>query len=314
MGSRMRVVAASWLARKHAALLEPFVREHDYVISDDAKDLAGAEVFFGHPDPEKLLESEQIRWVQLTSAGYTPYDRDDLKQRFKSRNIALTNSSAVYSEPCAEHLLMFMLAGARQFPAALTNQLGEKGWPTGPIRSRSVLLRDQSVLIVGWGAIGQRLAELLGPFTRRITALRRTVRGDEPVETFAIEKLAELLPHAEHVVSALPDNSSTRQLFDSRIFSSCKKGAIFYNVGRGGTVDQVALEAALQSGQLAAAYLDVCTPEPLPAEHPLWRVPNCYITPHSAGGHFDEEERLVRHFGENLQRFAKGLALVDRVY
>ena len=91
------------------------------------------------------------------------------------------------------------------------------------------------------------------------------------------------------------------------------KGAIFYNVGRGTTVDQEALLDALQSGALGAAYLDVCTPEPLPPDHPLWSAPNCHVTPHSAGGHAGESERLIRHFTENLRRFAEGAALVDRV-
>jgi phosphoglycerate dehydrogenase-like enzyme len=95
--------------------------------------------------------------------------------------------------------------------------------------------------------------------------------------------------------------------------SAVKHGTVFYNVGRGTTVDQDALLAALKSGQLSAAYLDVTDPEPLPTEHPLWTTPNCYITPHSAGGHKTEQERLVQHFLDNLRRFEKGETLQDRV-
>ena len=92
-----------------------------------------------------------------------------------------------------------------------------------------------------------------------------------------------------------------------------KPGAAFYNVGRGTTVDQDALLAALQSGHLAAAWLDVTDPEPLPPAHPLWTTPNCYITPHSAGGHRTEPARLLQHFLGNLRLFERGETLNDRV-
>ena len=92
-----------------------------------------------------------------------------------------------------------------------------------------------------------------------------------------------------------------------------KRGAVFYNIGRGTTVDQDALGEALRSGQLRAAYLDVTDPEPLPPEHPLWTTPNCVITPHTAGGHADEWVRLVKHFLVNLRRHEAGQPLLDRV-
>jgi phosphoglycerate dehydrogenase-like enzyme len=92
-----------------------------------------------------------------------------------------------------------------------------------------------------------------------------------------------------------------------------KKGAVFYNVGRGSTVDQDALLAALQSEHLAAAWLDVTEPEPLPAGHPLLSVPNCFITPHIAGGHTNESEMLVKHFLENFGRFLRGAPFRDQI-
>jgi phosphoglycerate dehydrogenase-like enzyme len=92
-----------------------------------------------------------------------------------------------------------------------------------------------------------------------------------------------------------------------------KPGAIFYNIGRGTTVDQAALAEALGSGRLSAAYLDVTDPEPLPPEHPLWTTPNCVITPHTAGGHSDEWDRLVDHFLANLRRHEAAEPLLDRV-
>lgn len=93
-----------------------------------------------------------------------------------------------------------------------------------------------------------------------------------------------------------------------------KPGAILYNIGRGSTVDQAALLDALESKRLAAAYLDATEPEPLPPSHLLWSAPNCFITPHTAGGFIGEKERLVRHFLDNLRRFIAGEALRDRVF
>ena len=92
-----------------------------------------------------------------------------------------------------------------------------------------------------------------------------------------------------------------------------RNGAVFYNIGRGTTVDQEALSDALRSGRLSAAYLDVTDPEPLPSEHPLWAMPNCFITPHTAGGHMDENEALVSHFLENLRFFVSGSPLINRI-
>ena len=114
-------------------------------------------------------------------------------------------------------------------------------------------------------------------------------------------------------MNILPAAAGTEGYFDAGRLAKMKPGAIFYNIGRGTTVDQAALRSALESGRLAAAYLDVTDPEPLPPDHPLWSAPNCYITPHTAGGHRQEVERLAAHFLNNLKRFEAGEPLADRV-
>jgi phosphoglycerate dehydrogenase-like enzyme len=297
-----------------ARILEQACKRHDLLFTRPPDGWNGVEVILGHPDVSELMNTESVRWVHLTSAGYTPYDRDDLRQTFRSRGAMLTNSSGVYTAPCAEHALMFMLAHARAFPMAHANQLGSKEWPQAAVRANSSLLDGESVLIVGLGAIGRRLAELLAPLAKNVRAVRRHVRGDEAIETHPIQEMMEILPHTKHVVCTLPENPSTRHLFDKLAFARMAQGAVFYNVGRGSTVDQDALLDALRSGALGAAYLDVCTPEPLPPDHPLWSTPNCIVTPHSAGGHAGEGERLIRHFVANLERFESGAPLLDRVY
>jgi phosphoglycerate dehydrogenase-like enzyme len=270
-------------------------------------------VAFGQPDPADLFESNSLQFIQLTSAGYTRYDRDDLREHCRRQGIAMCTSSDVYAEPCAQHLLAMMLGVARQFPAALASQLSDRGWPYLALRSRASLLRNQVVLIVGFGTIATRLIELLHPFSLDVRAFRRTVTGREPVPCHRTDLLDQHIPLADHVVNILPASSETNRFFDADRFEKMKPSARFYNIGRGDTVDQAALETALRSGRLDAAFLDVTTPEPLPADHPLWTTPNCFITPHTGGGFVGENDALLDHFSANLSRFRSGQTLLNRV-
>jgi phosphoglycerate dehydrogenase-like enzyme len=271
-----------------------------------------AQVACGQPDVEACLASPQLRWVHLISAGWDRFAAQ--RARFEARGIYITNSSSVYSEPCAQHALSFMLADARQLTRSARHQNTDQAWTQWSTRKDCALLGPQAtVALVGFGSIAQRLAELLTPFRPRLLGVRRKPTGHEPIPTIAIGELAERLPEIDHVVSILPGGAETRHYFDARLFERMKFGTAFYNIGRGSTVDQGALIAALESSRLRAAYLDVTEPEPLPPEHPLWRAPNCFITPHSAGGSHDESERLERHFVDNLARYVKGEPLVDRV-
>lgn len=281
-----------------------------------AGELAQAHVAFGQPPVNDARDSQTLRWVQLSSAGYGSYDRADVREAFARRGAVLTKSSFVYANPCAEHVLSFMLAWARQLPLAFDEQRGERGWPQERVRQRSVLLTGQRVILFGFGSIGARLAELLAPFTRHLSGVRRKPEGDEAIETLSFDdpRVAERLGAADHVVNLLPGTPATAAFFGAARFAACKRGAIFYNVGRGTTVDQDALLDALRSGQLGAALLDVTDPEPLPPAHPLWQAPNCVITPHGAGGHHDEGDRLVEHFIANFGRFARSERLTDRAF
>jgi phosphoglycerate dehydrogenase-like enzyme len=281
-----------------------------------AAELARADVAFGQPPVNEARDSERLRWVQLSSAGYGSYDRPDVREAFARRGAALTKSSFVYANPCAEHVLALMLAWARQLPAAFAEQNNQRAWPQNELRQRSVLLTDQSVIFFGFGSIGARLVELLSPFTRKLTGVRRSVSGQEPIETLRFDdpRLWARLAEADHIVNLLPGTPDTLGYFTPKLFAAAKRGAVFYNVGRGTTVDQSALIEALGSGRLSAALLDVTDPEPLPPEHPLWRTPRCIITPHTAGGHHDEGDRLVQHFVANLERYARGEAVRDRAF
>lgn len=307
---------------KEKSLLLEGVGEHRFVLFD-AKDngasgesrdaLLNADVAFGLPRAETVLSATRLRWLHVNSAGYTPYDRDDLKRNLRARGAAFTNSSDVFDEPCAQHLLAMMLALTRGLPFALDAQRVDKPWLLQELRPKLRLLNGQTALIFGFGAIGQRLAELLQPFEMNVVGVRRHPRGDEPARVVTEAEADDLLPRADHVINILPLNPTTDNYFNAERLARINPTACFYNIGRGTTVDQTILIERLETGKLRAAYLDVTDPEPLPPEHPLWTTPNCFITPHIGGGLTNEKERQVEHFLENLRRFENGETLLNRI-
>jgi phosphoglycerate dehydrogenase-like enzyme len=306
------------------ALLEGGTSSHSLVLSGarDSSVLAagrrdpsivGAEIAFGQPDPADCVASGSLRWVEVSSAGYTRYDTEAFREAIRGRSAVFTNASLVYADSCAEHVLAMMLAFARQLLQSHTTQLGDRSWPYQERRDNSRLLARQTVVLLGFGAIGRRLSELLAPFGMRIYAVRRQIRSEPGVRVVSEDSLTKVLSEADHVVDVLPENPTTLNYVNARRIACFKAGARFYNVGRGPTVDQGALIEGLQSGRVGAAYLDVTVPEPLPPAHPLWSAPNCFITPHTAGGRNDVNLELVRHFLANLAAFEKGGAMADRI-
>ena len=276
-------------------------------------EISEAEIIFGFTDPATVKNAPALCWIQVPAAGYEKYDNAEARAWLQERGIVLTNSSSVYNEPCAQHVLAMMMALARRLPDSQQNQSTTQAWPQWETRAETYLLAGQTVLLLSYGAIARRLCELLAPLKLNLIAVRRTPTGDEPIKTITEAELSAYLPTADHVVNILPANPQTNDFVNAERFAAMKRGAKYYSIGRGTTTDQDALLAALQTGQLSEAYLDVTNPEPLPADHPLWKTPNCYITPHTAGGHSNEQERLVKLFLENLKRFVAGEELQDRI-
>lgn len=275
--------------------------------------LAAADVAFGQPPPADCLRYRRLRWVEVTTAGYTRYDTPEFMEAFRARGAVFSNASGVFADSCAQHVLAMMLALGRNLLPSYRDQLDGHAWNYEQRRYDSRLLTGQTVLLLGYGAIGRRLAALLAPFGMTVFAVRRRIHSETGVRIIPEEKLSSVLELADHVVNILPDNETTRGYVNARRLSCCKPGARFYNVGRGNTVDDGALLDALHSGRLGAAYLDVFEPEPLAPEHPFWTAPNCYVTPHTAGGRHDQDEALVRHFLANLAAFTADGPWTDRV-
>ncbi|MFA5264630.1 MAG: D-2-hydroxyacid dehydrogenase [Opitutaceae bacterium] len=274
--------------------------------------MAEADVAFGQPDVADCLDSRRLRWLEVSTAGYTRYDTEEFREAFRSRGMIFTTASAVFADSCAHHVLAMMLAQCRQLLPSYRDQVTDQSWHHAERRHASRRMTGSTVLMLGFGAIGRRLAALLAPFGCALYAVRRQTRSELGARVIAVEDLTRVLPLADHVVNILPENEATRDFVNARRLSCFKPGAVFYNVGRGSTVDQQALLESLHSRRLGAAYLDVTTPEPLSPGDPLWTAPNCFITPHTAGGRNDQDEALVEHFLANLSAFERGEPMVDR--
>ena len=277
--------------------------------------LADADIAYGQPDPVDVMNHDRIRWVALSTAGYTRYEREDFQRIMAGRGTVVTNASSVFADPCAQHVIAGMLALARNLPSQLRNQDGPREWRYLEDRFTASVLTGQTVVFLGFGAIGRRLARLLEPWGLRMIAFRRRAEGDAVVEVITEEQsLDRALGEADHVINLLPDSPATRGVVNASRIARFKRGARFHNIGRGTTVDQQCLIQALESGHLGGAYLDVMDPEPLPPEHPLWRAPRCFITCHVGGGTADQDDRLVRHFLANLDRWEAGQPMEDRIF
>lgn len=272
-----------------------------------------ADIAFGQPITSEIEKSASLKWIQVSSSGITRYDTEAFRSFATSHQLKLSNSASVFNEACADHTLAFMLAQSRRLPQGLASQTANATDEWNQLRSDSVSLKGQTALILGFGAIGRRLAERLAPFKMQLTAYRRHARGDEGMPVVDSSSLPAALAQADHIINILPDSEATRHFFDDNRFKQMKSGSVFYNIGRGTTVDQDALAKALQSNTLKEAWLDVTDPEPLPADHPLRSLQNCFITPHTAGGHSGEAAACIDHFIQNLKRFTSGQDLIDRV-
>ena len=271
------------------------------------------DLIFGQPDVPAVLEATKLRWMHVSTAGYTRYDNAEFRQEMKDRGVVVTNSSSVYADACVEHFLAFLFAQGRQLLPNLASSCANGSEEWFGLRESAVPLGGQKMVILGYGTIARRMIECLEPFKMDISAMRRTPRGDEPVPIVTPDTVGEALAEANHVVNILPDNDDSHHFVSQELLEKMKPGSVFYNIGRGRTVEQDALASALNSGHLTAAWLDVTDPEPLPQDHPLRQADNCYISPHTAGGHRAESETLVRHFLSNLDRYQRNKPLLDQI-
>jgi phosphoglycerate dehydrogenase-like enzyme len=296
-----------WAARVAAALpaLEVIVAETP---EDAARIAVGAEAAFGTIPPALLRTAGTLRWLQAPQAappaGY--YTRELI-----DHPVVVTNFREIYNDHIGAHIMAFVLAFARGLHHYLPRQL-RREWRPEPGEAAGVLhLPETSALIVGVGGIGAETARLCAAFGMHVMGVDARRRDAPPgvLKLDGPDALDSLLPLADFVILTVPHTPETEGFMHRGRFSRMKRSAFFINIGRGMTTRLDDLVAALRAGEIAGAGLDVFEQEPLPADHPLWTLPNVLMTPHTAGHGPYLDERRFEILLDNARRFLAGQPL-----
>jgi phosphoglycerate dehydrogenase-like enzyme len=276
-------------------------------------EVVDAQVVIGFCEEELLSAANELRWLQVYSAGV---DRCIAYPSFDKDNILLSNAQRIASPALAEHAIALMMALVRGLDLYHTNQL-QGSWQrdVGMKRSQFMELEGRTVLVVGLGGIGTQVAKRAHGLGMRVIATRGSRReGPEYVEYVGLaDEVNGLAGQADVVINTTPLTHRTRGMFNAAFFAAMKPTAYFISVGRGASTVTNDLVTALETGSIAGAGLDVTDPEPLPQGHPLWSLPRVIISPHVGGQSDRARDRLFLLAQENLRRYMAGEALLSVV-
>jgi len=318
VSTRPAILCSPVIATTYGARLRSLAPTHDFVLAGhgsepDEEELARVEIGFFSADlfPDHLrtffraaTHTPNMRWFHTMSAGID----SPVFDRIRAAGARLTTSSGAAAPAIARTVVMYLLALSRDLPS-LQRAQAEHRWDYRPYDD----LDGKRIGVVGMGPIGLeviRLAEALG---MEPIGMRRRVLGDEPCETWPLDRFPELTATVEALVLALPLTSDTGGLLTRELMDGMRPGALFVNVGRGELVDEPALVDALARGHLGGAGLDVFTTEPLPTDSPLWDLPNVIVTPHSSGTTAGTRTRAIEIFVANLVAYLAGEPLHNEV-
>ena len=276
------------------------------------REVVDADAVIGGCAADLLAAGPHLRWIQHFSAGV---ERCVSIPGFASRSIVLTNMQKIAGPVMSEHVLALMFGLSRGLAAYVPRQAAGEWAQDAVPEGRLWMLEGKTMFVAGLGGIGMEVARRANALGMNVIATRNTPSEKPP---FVSEQglpgdLLSFAARADVIVNALPLTPETKGVFDRRAFDAAKHGALFINVGRGGTVVTADLLAALEDGRIGGAGLDVTDPEPLPPDHPLWRVPNVLITPHVAAATDLGEEPRWLIARENLRRYAAGGKLLSEV-
>lgn len=276
-------------------------------VTDEA--IAAADVIVGNLPPARLALARNLRLLQLNSAGHDAYAAPGTIPA----GAALANAVGAYGQAVSEHVFAMVLMLMKHLDGYRDDQRARRWTDRGPVTT----MAGAQVLVLGAGDIGQHFAQLAHAHGAHVQGVRQRLGavpdGFESIHT--MNELPELLPKADVIAAFLPSSPATRDLVDAEFLARCKPTAYFANGGRGDLVVQADLIDALERGVIAGAALDVTTPEPLPADDPLWSAPNLLITPHVAGQFhlYTVLDNVARIAAENLRRLQTGEPLVNEV-
>lgn len=250
--------------------------------------------------------AQRVQWVHATSAGVDALMFDELV----ASEVPVTNARGIFDAAISEFVLGQILIFAKDFAASFALQR-QHCWQ----HRETETLAGREVVVVGAGSIGRHIARQLSAAGMRVTGVARSARGDDPdfAEVRASDELTGLLSGADFVVVAAPLTEGTRGLFGPEAFRRMPPHSRLINIGRGPIVQTGALVSALKSGEIAGAALDVFETEPLPADHPLWDMPQVILSAHMAGDFIGWQTALTEQFLENFERWRAGRELFNLV-
>lgn len=260
-----------------------------------------ADILLGNAPLEWLeKKNDHLKWWQLESAGFQQYETLTL-------DFPTTNVGDYYAQPCAETIVGGIMALYRKIDTLAVLQ-SKKTWIGAPLRLEMKLLHRQKVVILGAGEIAMCVKKILAGFDCEIHLLAKT----NPNATLhSAKELKAILPKMDVVISCLP--GTAEGFFTKEMIGLMNSEAIFANVGRGNTVDEIALATALSTEKIAGAVLDVTNVEPLPQDNPLWTLPTVLLLQHTGGGRRNEHRGKFEIFLDNLSRFEAGTELKNRI-
>jgi len=268
------------------------------------KNLDRIEIYIGDAPWDLVSKMPRLQWLQTWSAGV---DMALAYPEVPELPVRITNTSGMHIDQLAEQLFGMIFAWTRYFLPVFAAKR-ERRW-LKVFDDKLDVVSGKSMLILGYGKIGRKIAQAAKVFGMEVTGVRRRperTAEEDGVPTASMDALMSLLPRADYVVNILPNTAETKGLMDSRAFAAMKKGAVYANIGRGPTTDEGAMIEALQSGRLGAALLDVFRSEPLPPDSPLWDMENVIITPHYAGMRKDYSDLALEIALENLDHYNRG--------
>jgi phosphoglycerate dehydrogenase-like enzyme len=310
---QIRIVCAEKLSSEEADKIRSAGRNIDLVLAADRAELkargAEAEVILGIVDRETILAARKLKWVQTWHAGV-----ETLPQELMDHPCVLTNMQRVFAPVIAETAIALLLSLTRGLAQTSIPAFKERRWTRSEVPLED--LYGKTLGLVGLGGIGTETARRVHyGFNMTVLALdpKPLPRPDFVAELREPGWLMEMVPRVDVLMSAAPLTRETRKMFNEAVFRKMKQTAYFINVSRGGLVDQVALARALKEGWIRGAGLDVTTPEPLPADDPLWSCPNLVIAPHNSGYAPVRQARLIALVAENVRRYSLGLPLLNVV-
>jgi D-2-hydroxyacid dehydrogenase (NADP+) len=277
-------------------------------------ELPDTDIFVGYSlRAPQLQVAKKLKWLHSTATGVAQLMYPELR----NSGIVVTNPSGIFAAPIAEHTIGLMVALAKNFPDAVRHQDAQH-WGQQDIWDRSQRLTElngQTLLIVGYGSIGRELGRRARVFDMRVWGVTRSGKGDttHTDKIVAVNQLERVLPEADYIVLAAPETAETKHLIDAARIAKMKRGARLINVARGSLLDEAALIRALETGALAGAALDVTGTEPLPADSPLWKAPNLFITPHTSGVSDRLWLRQTALLMDLLERWFDGRELFNQV-